>query len=70
MRIKTPLGEYPFEFARLERRDGGLAVIGTVAGFESVVFLNRDEVLRAAGLLAAPVALGAVLGLLAGRTRP
>ena len=54
-------------FERLERRDGGVAVIGTVAGLESVVFLDRDDLLGAAGALAVPVALGAALGLLARR---
>ena len=35
MKLNTPLGEYPFEFSRLERREGARAVVGTIAGIES-----------------------------------
>lgn len=69
MRVKTPLGEYPFEFSRLERRDGAIAVIGTVAGLESAVVLDRDDLLGVAAFLAVPVALGAGFCLLACRAR-
>ena len=61
MRIGTPLGEYPFQFKRLQRRDGGLAVVGTVAGLESTVVLTPAEVAKVAAVLAAPVVLAAVL---------
>ena len=31
MQVGTPLGTYPFTFRRLERTDGGLAIVGLVA---------------------------------------
>lgn len=58
MKIKTPLGEYPFEFSRVERRDGGVAVVGTVAGLESVVTFDGDD-LAALGRRLGPPLLGA-----------
>jgi hypothetical protein len=63
MRVGTPLGDYPFEFRRVEPRDGGLAVIGTLAGFESAVVLGRGDLLRVAAAVALPVAAGAALAL-------
>ncbi|HEX3240760.1 MAG TPA: hypothetical protein VHR18_11590 [Solirubrobacterales bacterium] len=58
MKISTPLGEYPFEFRRVERRDGGLAVVGTVAGLESTVLFDRDD-LASLGRRLGPPLLGA-----------
>lgn len=63
MRVGTPFGEYPFEYRRVERRPDGVAIIGTVAGIESMVVLDRDDAKRAAKALAVPVA-GAALVLL------
>jgi hypothetical protein len=68
MKVQTPLGEYPFEFRRLERREDGLAVIGLVAGLESGVVLGREDVCWALRRLGpALVVAGAVLYL---RRRP
>jgi hypothetical protein len=61
VRVGTPFGEYPFVYRRLERRPDGLAVIGTVAGIESTVVIDRDDARRAAKALAVPAA---ALGLL------
>lgn len=58
MKIKTPLGEFPFEFSRVERRDGGVAVVGTVAGLESTVVFGRDD-LAMLGRRLGPPLLGA-----------
>jgi hypothetical protein len=56
MKVLSPFGEYPFVFQRLERRGGALSVIGTVAGVESRVIFDGED-LRAAGrLLAVPIA--------------
>ncbi|MBS1892808.1 MAG: hypothetical protein JST59_16040 [Actinobacteria bacterium] len=69
MRVGTPFGEYPFQYRRLERRPDGLAIVGTVAGIESTVVLDKDDAKRAAVALAVPAGL-AVLALLArGRGR-
>ncbi len=71
MKVVSPLGEYPFVFQRFERRDGRLDVVGTVAGIESRVSLDRDD-LRAAARTAGPplaalLAAAALLGYRAGR---
>jgi hypothetical protein len=44
MRVGTPLGEYPFEFRRVERRDRSVAIVGIVAGLESSVVIDLDDV--------------------------
>jgi hypothetical protein len=51
VKVGTPFGEYPFEFRRLERRDGAVAVIGTVAGLESSVVFGREDLVRATKVL-------------------
>jgi hypothetical protein len=61
VKVVSPLGEYPFVFQRLERRDGGLDVVGTIAGIESRVSLGADD-LRAAARLAGPPLLAALAG--------
>ena len=63
MRVGTPFGEYPFEYRRVERRPDGLAIVGTVAGIESTVVFDKDDVSRAAKLLAVPIAAAALLAL-------
>jgi hypothetical protein len=60
MKVGTPFGEYPFEYRRVERREDGLAIVGTVAGIESTVVFDRDDALRAAKALAIPAALAAL----------
>jgi hypothetical protein len=60
VKVASPLGEYPFVFRRLERRDRSLAVVGTVAGIESSLLLERDDLRLAARRLAGPL-IAAVL---------
>jgi hypothetical protein len=64
MKVLSPFGEYPFVFERIERRGGVVSVVGSVAGVESRVNFDGDD-LRAAIRLAAPplavVALAAAL---------
>ena len=50
------MGEYPFVFQRLERRQGGIDVVGTVAGLESRVVLGGEDLRAAARLLGPPLA--------------
>jgi hypothetical protein len=73
MKIVSPLGEYPFVFQRIERRDGALDVLGTVAGIESRVSLDGEDLRAAARIAGPPLAAllaGAVLlGYAAGRRR-
>lgn len=57
MKVSTPFGEYPFVYRRMERRDDGLAIVGTVAGVDSSVVLDRDDALAAAKVLGAAVAV-------------
>jgi hypothetical protein len=61
VRVGTPFGEYPFEYRRVERRPDGIAIVGTVAGIESTVVLDRDDAKRAARALALPAAAAALL---------
>ena len=56
VRIATPFGEYPFVFRRVERREDGVAILGTVAGVDSAVVFDRDDARRAAKVLAVPAA--------------
>lgn len=59
VKVGTPLGEYPFEFRRIERRGGGVAVVGIVAGLESSVVLDREDLALLAGVgLSVIAALG------------
>lgn len=60
MKIGTPFGEYPFVFRKVERRDGEIAIVGTVAGVESSVAFGRDDALQLGKILGA-AALVAVL---------
>jgi hypothetical protein len=62
VKVATPLGSFPFEFRRIERRDGGLAITGTVAGLQSSVVFEAADLRLGAKLLGPPVAL---LGLVA-----
>jgi len=52
MKVATPLGEYPFSFRRIERREGGAAVVGTVAGLEASVVFDREDLRFAVKILA------------------
>lgn len=61
MKVGTPFGEYPFEYRRVERRPGGVAVVGTVAGIESTVVFGKDDARRAATAVAVPVGALALL---------
>jgi hypothetical protein len=63
VKVGTPLGEYPFEFSRVERREGSIVVVGTVAGMESTVVLDREDLGAALKKLALPV--GVLLALIA-----
>jgi hypothetical protein len=66
MKIGTPFGEFPFVYRKIERREGGVAIVGTVAGVDSRVVFDKDDGRRAA-LVGIPVA--AALLLLARRVR-
>jgi hypothetical protein len=57
MKVGTPFGEYPFVYRKVERREGEIAIVGTVAGVDSSVVFDRDDALRAGKALAAVAAL-------------
>jgi hypothetical protein len=61
MKVGTPFGEYPFVYRRLERRDGEVAIVGTVAGVDSSVVFDRDDALRAGKVLGALLALAVLI---------
>jgi hypothetical protein len=51
MKVGTPFGEYPFVYRKVERRDGEIAIVGTVAGVDSRVVFGRDDALRVGKVL-------------------
>jgi hypothetical protein len=57
VKIGTPFGEYPFVYRRVERRDGKVVVIGTVAGVESSVVFDRGDLVGVAKVLGGAVTL-------------
>jgi hypothetical protein len=61
VRVGTPLGEYPFEFKRLERRGRGVAIVGNLAGFESSVVLGPEDAATVLRRVALPAAAAALL---------
>jgi hypothetical protein len=61
VKIGTPFGEFPFVYRRIERRDDGVAIVGTVAGVDSRVVFDGDDARRAAIVLAVPVAAAALV---------
>jgi hypothetical protein len=70
MRVATPLGEYPLLLRRLERREGEVAVVGTMAGLEASLLLGGAD-LRAGALRVLPpvILLAGGLYLLGRRSR-
>jgi hypothetical protein len=60
VKVKTPLGEYPFEFRGIERRDRSLVISGNVAGLQSSAVLGREDLLAAAKALGPSLALTAL----------
>jgi hypothetical protein len=61
MKVSTPFGEYPFVFRRVERREGEVAIVGTVAGVDSSLVLDRDDALQLGKLLGVLLALAVLL---------
>lgn len=61
MKIGTPFGEFPFVYRRIERREDGIAIVGTVAGVDSRVVFDRDDGRRAAIAVGVPVAALALI---------
>jgi hypothetical protein len=57
MKVGTPFGEYPFVYRKVERRDGEIAIVGTVAGVDSSVVFGRDDALQGGKVLAVAVAI-------------
>ena len=67
MKVGTPFGDFPFVYRRIERREDGVAIVGTVAGVDSRVVFDQGDLRRAAIAIGVPVAAGAALLLLARR---
>jgi len=61
VKIGTPFGEFPFVYRRIERREDGIAIVGTVAGVDSRVVFDRDDGRRAAIAVGVPVAALALI---------
>jgi len=56
VKIGTPFGEFPFVYRRIERREDGVAIVGTVAGVDSRVVFDGDDAKRAALVVGVPAA--------------
>ena len=69
MKIGPPFGEFPFVYRKIERRDDGVAIVGTVAGVDSRVVFDVDDAKRGAIALGVPLAAVAVLALARSRRR-
>jgi hypothetical protein len=69
VKIGTPFGEFPFVYRRIERRDDGVAIVGTVAGVDSRVVFDKDDAKRGAIVLGVPIAALAALALARSRRR-
>jgi hypothetical protein len=61
VKVGTPFGEFPFVYRRIERRDDGVAIVGTVAGVDSRVVFDKDDARRAALALGVPAAAALLL---------
>jgi hypothetical protein len=70
MKVGTPFGEYPFVYRKVERRDGEIAIVGTVAGVDSSVVFGREDAARAGKALAVAVALVISIRALGAARRP
>ena len=64
MKVGTPFGEYPFVYRRVERGDGEIAIVGTVAGVDSRVVFDRGDLVQAGKVLAGAVGVIAAARLL------
>jgi hypothetical protein len=60
MRVGTPFGEYPVEFKRIERREGAIVIVAGMAGLESTVVLDREDLGKMIRKLA-PIGVALVL---------
>jgi hypothetical protein len=69
MKVKTPLGEYPFEFRGVERRGRTLLISGTVAGLESSVVLDRGDLVAVVRPLLVPLGVVALAAAAVSRAR-
>jgi hypothetical protein len=69
MKVKTPLGEYPFEFRGVERRGRTLLISGTVAGLESSVVLDRGDLVSVVRPLVVPLGVAALAAAAVSRAR-
>jgi hypothetical protein len=67
VKIGTPFGEFPFVYRKIERREGGVAIVGTVAGVDSRVVFDADDAKRGAIALGVPIAALATLALVRSR---
>jgi hypothetical protein len=57
MKVETPFGAYPFQFRRIERRGGSVAVVGTPAGLETSVIVGFDDLMSIAKVVAPAAAV-------------
>ena len=69
MKVGTPLGEYPFQFRRIERRGNEIVLVGLVAGMESSVVLGPEDLRVALRRVGVPIAAAALLLALRRRAR-
>jgi hypothetical protein len=64
VRVGTPLGEYPLEVRRVERRGDSIAVVGIAAGLEWSLIVDLGDLRRLSTRLALPVGGGLLIALL------
>jgi hypothetical protein len=69
MKVGTPLGEYPFQFRRVERRGQEVVFVGLVAGMESSVVVGPEDLRSGLRRVGPALALIALVVALRRRTR-
>jgi hypothetical protein len=60
VKVTTPFGRFPFEFRRVELKDGEVTVMGSFAGIDAGVVFERRELVVAAGLVVVGTAAAVV----------
>jgi hypothetical protein len=68
MKVGTPLGEYPLQFRRVDRRGREVVLVGLVAGMESSVVIGPEDLRTALRWIGPPILAAALIHALGRRS--